>query len=99
MITIGDVRDFGASWFDAVASGASAAEQAQFFLDPHARIYVVWNGVTISLEDHEKLHAKWINEPTSATAQGESGEIVAPLREARGSARRAGRARAPFGAR
>ena len=62
MITIGDVRDFGASWFDAVASGASAAGQAQFFLDPHARIYVVWNGVTISLEDHEKLHAKWINE-------------------------------------
>ena len=62
MITIGDVRDFGASWFDAVASGASAAEQAQFFLDPQARIYVVWNGVTINLEDHEKLHAQWINE-------------------------------------
>ena len=36
MITVGDVRDFGASWFDAVARGATAAEQAQFFLDPHA---------------------------------------------------------------
>jgi hypothetical protein len=39
MITVGDVRDFGTSFFNAVASGASAAEQAQFFLDPHARIY------------------------------------------------------------
>ena len=38
MITVGDVRDFGASWFDAVARGTSAAEQAQFFLDPHALI-------------------------------------------------------------
>ena len=62
MITIGEMRDFGASWFNAVAKGATAAEQAQFFLDPQARIYVVWNGVTISLEDHEKLHAQWINE-------------------------------------
>ena len=62
MITLDDVREFGASWFDAVAGGASAAEQAQFFLNPHARIYVVWNGATISLEDHEKLHAQWINE-------------------------------------
>ena len=62
MITVGDVRDFGASWFDAVARGATAAEQAQFFLDPHALIYVVWNGATIGLKDHEKLHAQWINE-------------------------------------
>jgi hypothetical protein len=62
MITLDDVRDFGTSFFNAVASGASAAEQAQFFLDPHARIYVAWNGATISLEDHETLHAQWINE-------------------------------------
>ena len=62
MITVDDVRDFGTSFFNAVASGASAAEQAQFFLDPHARIYVAWNGATISLEDHETLHAQWINE-------------------------------------
>ena len=38
MITVDDARDFGTSFFNAVASGASAAEQAQFFLDPHARI-------------------------------------------------------------
>ncbi len=62
MITVGEMRDFGGRWFDAVARGATAAEQAQFFLDPHARIYVVWNGVTISLAEHEKLHAQWINE-------------------------------------
>ena len=62
MITVDDVRDFGTSFFDAVANGASAAEQAQFFLDPHARIYIAWNGATISLDDHERLHAQWINE-------------------------------------
>jgi hypothetical protein len=62
MITLDDVWDFGARWFNAVANGASAAAQAQFFLDPHARIYVVWNGVTISLEEHAKLHAPWINQ-------------------------------------
>ena len=47
MITLDDVRDFGTSFFNAVASGASAAEQGQFFLDPHARTelniaFVVW---------------------------------------------------------
>ena len=62
MITVDDVRDFGTSWFNAVASGASAAKQAQFFLDPRSRIYVAWNGATISLKDHEKLHAQWIDE-------------------------------------
>src|SRR4029078_4277612 len=62
MITLDDVQDFGTSWFNAVTTGASAAEQAQFFFHPHARIYVIWNGATISLEDHEKLHAQWINE-------------------------------------
>jgi hypothetical protein len=62
MITRDEIRDFGASWFNAVAKGASAAEQAQFFLDPHARIYIVWNGATLNLQDHEKLHAQWINE-------------------------------------
>jgi hypothetical protein len=49
MITLDDVQDFGTSWFNAVATGASAAEQAQFFFHPHARIYVIWNGATISL--------------------------------------------------
>ena len=34
MITVDEVRDFGTRFFNAVASGASAAEQAQFFLDP-----------------------------------------------------------------
>ena len=62
MITVDEVRELGRRFFDAVASGASAAEQAQFFLDPHARIYIAWNGATISLKDHETLHAQWINE-------------------------------------
>ena len=55
MITQDEVQDFGTRFFNAVASGASAAEQAQFFLDPHARIYIAWNGATISLDDHERL--------------------------------------------
>ena len=62
MITLDEIREFGARWFDAVANGATAAEQAQFFLDPHARIYIVWNGATLTLEDHERLHAQWIDE-------------------------------------
>ena len=62
MITVDEVRELGRRFFDAVASGASAAEQGQFFLDPHARIYIAWNGATIRLEDHETLHAQWINE-------------------------------------
>ena len=62
MITLGEVREFGTRFFDAVAGGASAAEQAQFFLDPHARIYIAWNGATISLKEHETLHAQWIDE-------------------------------------
>ena len=62
MITLNEVLEFGTSFFDAVANGASAAEQAQFFLHPHARIYIAWNGATISLEDHATLHAQWINE-------------------------------------
>jgi hypothetical protein len=62
MITVDEVRDFGTRFFNAVANGASAAEQAQFFIDPHARIYVAWNGATISFKDHETLHAQWINE-------------------------------------
>ena len=62
MITLHEVREFGMRFFDAVAGGASAAEQAHFFLDPHARIYVAWNGATINLKEHETLHAQWINE-------------------------------------
>ena len=62
MITLGEVREFGTRFFDAVAGGASSAEQAQFFLDPHARIYIAWNGATISLKEHETLHAQWIDE-------------------------------------
>ena len=62
MITLDEVREFGMRFFDAVAGGASAAEQAHFFLDPHARIYVAWNGATINLKEHETLHAQWINE-------------------------------------
>ena len=42
MITLDEVREFGTRFFDAVAGGASAAEQAHFFLDSHARTYVAW---------------------------------------------------------
>ncbi|MGH6825015.1 hypothetical protein [Methyloceanibacter sp.] len=62
MITLDEIRDFGMRFFNAVANGATAAEQAQFFLDPHARIYIAWNGATISLKEHETLHAQWVNE-------------------------------------
>ena len=62
MITLNEVRVFGTRFLNAVAGGASAGEQAQFFLDAHARIYVAWNGATISLKEHEPLHAQWINE-------------------------------------
>ena len=56
------MREFGTRFFDAVAGGASAAQQAHFFLDSHAGIYVAWNGATINLKEHETLHAQWINE-------------------------------------
>ena len=62
MITLDEVREFGTRFFDAVAGGASAAQQAHFFLDSHAGIYVAWNGATINLKEHETLHAQWINE-------------------------------------
>jgi hypothetical protein len=62
MITVEDVREFGHRWFDTVGRGGSAEDQAALFLDKHARIYIVWNGVTFSLEEHHKLHTQWINE-------------------------------------
>ena len=34
MITLDDLQDFGTSWFNAVATGASAAERAQVLLPP-----------------------------------------------------------------
>jgi hypothetical protein len=65
MITLEDVHEFGHRWFDTVGRGGSAEDQAAFFLDKHARIYIVWNGVTFSLEEHHKLHAQWIDERRS----------------------------------
>lgn len=62
MISLDEVRDFSTKWFDTCMGGGSAADQAAFFLDPHARINVVWNGVTINFDEHYKLHAQWINE-------------------------------------
>ena len=62
MITLDEVREFGMRFFDAVAGGASAAEQAHVFLDSRTRTYVAWNGATINLNEHETLHAQWINE-------------------------------------
>jgi hypothetical protein len=52
MITLEDVHEFGHRWFDTVGRGGSAEDQAAFFLDKHERIYIVWNGVTFSLEEH-----------------------------------------------
>ena len=91
MITQDEVQDFGTRFFNAVASGASAAEQAQFFLDPHARIYIAWNGATISLEDHATLHAQWINEHHASavsTSRTSMHRPVACAREARSIGRR-----------
>jgi hypothetical protein len=62
MITLDEVHDLANRWFDTVARGGSAADQAAFFLDPHARIYVLANGVTFGFEEHQKLHTRWINE-------------------------------------
>lgn len=61
-ITLKEVLDHGERWFNTVTRGGSAAAQAAFFRDPHARIYVMASGVAIGLEDHHKLHAQWINE-------------------------------------
>ena len=47
---------------NAVATGASAAEQAQFFFHPHARIYVIWNGATITSRITGNCTPQWINE-------------------------------------
>ncbi len=62
MITVDEVQDLGTKWFDAVMNGASPADQAAFFLDPHARIHVLASGLTISFEEHHRLHAQWRNE-------------------------------------
>ena len=62
MISLDEVRDFGGRWFDTVMNGGSAADQAAFFLAPDARIYIVWNGATLDLDEHHKLHARWTNE-------------------------------------
>jgi hypothetical protein len=62
MIGLDEVRELGTRWFETVMRGGSAAEQAAFFLDPHARIHVVWTGATFGFEEHQKLHTQWINE-------------------------------------
>lgn len=62
MITLDDVHGFAGRWFEAVAKGGRAADQAAFFLDPNARIHVLANGATFGFEEHQKLHTQWINE-------------------------------------
>jgi hypothetical protein len=42
--------------------GSFRGRAGGIFLDPHARIYVLWNGMTFSLEEHHRLHTQWINE-------------------------------------
>src|SRR5258708_37155939 len=61
-ITLKDVLDRGARWFNTVASGGSAAAQAAFFLHPNPLIYVMATGVAISLDDHHRVHAQWVDE-------------------------------------
>jgi len=61
-ITLKDVLDHGARWFNTVASGGSAAAQAAFFLHPNPLIYVMATGVAISLDDHHRVHAQWVDE-------------------------------------
>jgi hypothetical protein len=41
-------------------SGVARRKTRRHFLDEQARIYIVWNGVTFSLEEHHEL--QWINE-------------------------------------
>jgi hypothetical protein len=62
MITLDEVHEFGDRWFNTVMNGGSAGDQAAFFLDRHSRIYVLWNGTSIDFEEHQNLHAQWINE-------------------------------------
>jgi hypothetical protein len=81
MITLDEVHAFANRWFGTVANGGSAADQAAFFIDPHARIYVLANGVTFGFEDHQRLHTQWINEihrfgPFSLTPLNASPERV-----------------------
>ena len=62
MITLDEVLNHGMTWFECVMRGGSPAEQAAFFLHPHARIFIVSSGVTIDLDEHHKLHTQWVNE-------------------------------------
>ena len=44
-------------------SAACAADDARSAPPARrSRIYIAWNGATIDLDDHAKLHARWINE-------------------------------------
>jgi hypothetical protein len=61
-ITLDEVLEFADRWFRTVMSGGSAADQAGFFLDPHARIYIPEAGETIDFAEHHRLHAQWVNE-------------------------------------
>jgi hypothetical protein len=62
-ITLQEVLDHAARWFDTVMiHGGSAAEQAAFFLHPHPRIFVVNIGAAIDMEDQARLHRQWTNE-------------------------------------
>ena len=55
-ITLDEVVVFAEKWFLTVWGGGAAAAQAAFFLDPHARIYVMQGGETIDFAAHEKLN-------------------------------------------
>ena len=59
-ITLDEVLDLAKQFFAATASGRG--DQPSFFLDPHSRIHIGESGEAIALDDHQKLHAQWINE-------------------------------------
>jgi hypothetical protein len=60
-ITLTEILEFGARWFDTTAGG-SAAQQEAFFIAPHARIFVMQSGASLTMAEHETLHAQWVRE-------------------------------------
>ena len=61
-ITEAEVRALGDRFFQTVADGGNAADQAAFFVFPESRIYVMEGGETIGFEQHQRLHRQWTNE-------------------------------------
>jgi hypothetical protein len=61
-ITAEEVQALGEAFFGTVAGGGTGRDQAAFFVDAAARIYVMQGGEAIGLDAHHALHRQWINE-------------------------------------